>query len=44
MKDILNVNKDADEAQLSINLDGLMKLQFKTDDITSIYYIVKKDV
>jgi hypothetical protein len=44
MKDILNVNKDADEAQLSINLDGLMKLQFKTDDIISIYYIVKKDV
>ena len=44
LKDVLSVNKDADEAQLSINLDGLMKLQFKTDDITSIYYIVKKDV
>lgn len=44
MKDILNVNKDADESKLYINLDGLMKLEFITDNIKSTYYIVQKDV
>jgi hypothetical protein len=44
MKDILNVNKDANEAKLYINLDGLMKLEFTTENIKSTYYIVQKDV
>jgi len=44
MKDILSVNKDADESKLYINLDGLMKLEFITDNIKSTYYIVQKDV
>jgi hypothetical protein len=44
LKDILSVNKDADESKLYINLDGLMKLEFITENIKSTYYIVKKDV
>lgn len=44
LKDILSVNKDADEAKLYINLDGLMKLEFTTENIKSTYYIVQKDV
>lgn len=43
-KEILSCNKDYETAKMSVNLNGLMKLQFKTDDITSTYYIVKKDV
>jgi hypothetical protein len=43
-KEILNVNKDIDEAYLSINLDGLMKLEFKSNNIKSVYYLVKKDI
>jgi hypothetical protein len=44
LKDILSVNKDAEESKLYINLDGLMKLEFITENIKSTYYIVKKDV
>jgi hypothetical protein len=44
LKDILSVNKDADESKLYINLDGLMKLEFITENIKSTYYIVQKDV
>ena len=44
LKDILSVNKDADESKLYVNLDGLMKLEFTTENIKSTYYIVQKDV
>jgi hypothetical protein len=44
LKEILVVNKDSDEAKLSINLEGLMKLEFKSGNIKSIYYIVQKDI
>jgi hypothetical protein len=44
IKNILTVNKDADEAKLYINLNGLMKLEFITENIKSTYYIVQKDV
>jgi hypothetical protein len=44
LKDILSVNKDADESKLYINLDGLMKLEFTSENIKSTYYIVQKDV
>jgi hypothetical protein len=44
LKDILSVNKDADEAKLYVNLNGLMKLEFTTGNIKSTYYIVQKDV
>lgn len=44
IKEILNVNKDAIDAKLYINLEGLMKLSFKFENISSVYYIVKKDI
>ncbi len=44
LKEILSCNKDAESAELSINLEGLLKLEFKTDKTTSTYYLVKKDV
>jgi hypothetical protein len=43
-KEILSVNKDAKEAKMYINLEGLIKLEFKSDNTKSTYYIVKKDV
>lgn len=44
LKEILNVNKEFDKAKLSINLEGLMKLEFQNSSTTSIYYIVKKNI
>lgn len=44
LKDILSVNKDADEAKIWINLEGLMKLEFKTSTTTSTYYLVQKEI
>jgi hypothetical protein len=44
LKEILTYNKDANEAKMFVNLEGLIKLEFKTDNTTSTYYIVKKDV
>ena len=43
-KEILSCNKDATEAKMSVNLEGLIKLEFKAENTTSTYYIVKKDV
>lgn len=44
LKEILSCNKDASEAKMFVNLEGLIKLEFKADNTTSTYYIVKKDV
>ncbi len=44
LKEILSVNKDAEKAKICINLEGLMKLEFESDDIKNTYYIVKKDI
>jgi len=44
LKEILSCNKDYISAKMSVNLEGLIKLEFKTDKTTSTYYIVKKDV
>ena len=44
LKEILSCNKDATEAKMFVNLEGLIKLEFKTDKTVSTYYIVKKDV
>lgn len=44
LKEIFACNKDATNAKLYLNLEGLMKLEFKTNDTTSTYYLVKKDV
>ena len=43
-KEILSVNKDADNAKLCINLEGLMKLEFETESTKSTYYIVSKEI
>lgn len=43
LKEILSVNKDATKAKMFMNIEGLMKLEFESNDITSVYYIVKKD-
>lgn len=42
-KEILNCNKDATEAKMYISVEGLIKLQFKKDDIESTYFLVKKE-
>lgn len=45
IKEILTCNKDAEQAKVYINLEGLIKLKFRTNNTTtSTYYIVKKDV
>ena len=43
-KEILSANKDASKSKISVNLEGLMKLEFETTNTKSIYYIVKKDI
>lgn len=42
-KNILNFNKDMDEGKLYLSSMGLMKLEFKTDNITSEYFLVRKN-
>lgn len=41
-RNILNNNKDLEEGFLYICNQGLMKLEFKSGDIKSLYYIVRK--
>lgn len=43
LKEILSSNKDAVEAKIYVNLEGLMKLEFSEENIKSTYYIVKKN-
>jgi hypothetical protein len=42
VKTILNNNKDATSAKLSVNKQGLMRLLFQGENWTSVYYIVRK--
>ena len=42
MKTILNANKDMDEGTLKISSMGLMEFKFKTDKVSSEYYMVRK--
>lgn len=42
LKIILANNKDADEAYMSLNTQGLLKLVFKGESWTSTYYMVRK--
>jgi len=44
LKDILNVNKDAETAKMFINLQGLIKLEFENETTKSTYYLVQKDI
>ena len=42
LKEILSANKDAENGKLSISTEGLMKLEFQSDDLKVVYYIVRK--
>ena len=42
-KDILNSNKDLESGKISISEEGFMKLEFSTEDINSVYYMVRKE-
>jgi hypothetical protein len=42
IKEILIANKDADIFNIDINLDGLLKIEFKDDKITNTYFLLKK--
>jgi len=41
-RDILHVNKDAEEGLLEVSSKGLMKLIFKTEKVESTYFMVRK--
>ena len=43
LKDILNSNKDLENGKISISEEGFMKLEFETEDINSVYYMVRKE-
>lgn len=40
IKEILNYNKDMINGKISISLKGIMKLEFETEHVKSIYYLV----
>ena len=40
---ILHANKDAEEGKLQQSSEGLLKLNFKTGDIKSEYYMVPQE-
>jgi hypothetical protein len=42
-KNILQANKDLDEGFIFLSYQGLMKLEFKSEDTTSEYYMVRKE-
>lgn len=44
LKEILSANKEADEAKLFVNLQGLMKLEFKSKNTQNKYYLVQKEI
>ena len=37
-------NKDMAGGIISINLDGIMRLEFENENLKSIYYIVSKEI
>ena len=42
-KTILNSNKDLEEGTLYLSYQGLMKLEFKSENTTSTYYMIRKE-
>jgi hypothetical protein len=42
-KNILQANKDLENGTLYLSYQGLMKLEFKSEDTTSEYYMVRKE-
>jgi len=43
IKEILSNNKDTEYATMSLNPEGIMKLSFRKENITSVYYLVAKE-
>jgi hypothetical protein len=37
-------NKDMSRGNISIKLDGIMKLEFENEKIKSTYYLVSKEI
>jgi hypothetical protein len=44
LKIVLGANKGFTNASLSLNTQGLLKLYFESDNIESLYYIVRKAI
>tara|TARA_R110002050_G_scaffold125027_1_gene244392 strand:+ start:145 stop:891 length:747 start_codon:yes stop_codon:yes gene_type:complete len=42
-KNILVANKDLENGTLSLTEEGFMKLEFQTEDIKTLYYLVRKE-
>jgi len=42
-KNILNINKDLKTGTLYLNANGLMKLEFDSEDVQSEYYLIRKE-
>jgi hypothetical protein len=42
-RNILKENKDLEEGFIFLSYQGLMKLEFKSEDIVSTYYVVRKE-
>ena len=43
IKEIMYCNKDMVSGTMSIDLDGIMKLEFIGDNLKSFYYLVSKE-
>jgi len=44
IKEIMYCNKDMAGGSISINLEGIMKLEFENENVKSIYYLVSKEI
>ena len=44
IKEIMYCNKDMVGGTISINLEGIMKLEFENDSLKSTYYLVSKEI
>jgi hypothetical protein len=42
-RNILKENKDLENGNIYLNYQGLMKIEFKSEDTTSTYYMVRKE-
>ena len=44
IKEIMYCNKDMANGHISINLDGIMKLEFENENLKSTYYLISKEI
>ena len=43
IKEIMYCNKDMSSGKMSIDLEGVMKLEFENENIQSVYYVIAKE-